>query len=266
MSWAASLVVGFSLSLSSTAFALQSLSEKNVLHTGFGRSAFSILLMQDVAAIPALAVIPSLGLGMSTAPAVNWWSFIFIFGAFAIVSRTLMGPFLRHVASLRSRELFTGVTLLIVMGVSYLMESVGLSMALGAFLAGVFLSDSEYRHELEADLGPVKGLLMGLFFISVGMVVNLSLILDRPFFMLGLTLMYMLLKGSVLFGVGRLMGLPRDSSRNLSTYLVQGGEFAFVIYGVGQSAQLLSQEWTQTLTLIIAFSMILNPLIIVLQR
>lgn len=266
LSWAASLVVGFSLSLSSTAFALQSLSEKKVLHTGYGRSAFSILLMQDVAAIPALAVIPSLGLGLSTAPTVNWWYFIFIFGAFAIISRAFMGPFLRQVASLRSRELFTGVTLLIVMGVSYLMESVGLSMALGAFLAGVFLSDSEYRHELEADLGPFKGLLMGLFFISVGMVVNLSLIQDRPFFMLGLTLMYMLLKGSVLFGVGRMMGLPRDSSRNLSTYLVQGGEFAFVIYGVGQSAQLLSPEWTQTLTLIIALSMILNPLIIVLQE
>lgn len=266
LSGAASAVVGFALSLSSTAFSLQSLSEKKVLNTEFGRASFAILLMQDVVAIPALAIIPSLGLSSTSTASVQWGAFLFAFIGFAIFSRTLLGPFLRQVASLRSRELFTGVTLLIVMGVSYLMAHVGLSMALGAFLAGVFLSESEYRHELEADLEPFKGLLMGLFFVSVGMAVNLSLILERPLTILALAVLYMGLKGLVIFGVGRIMQLPREASRRLSSYLVQGGEFAFVIFGVGQSAKVLSLEWTQTLTLIITLSMILSPFIILVDE
>ncbi|MBV2169597.1 MAG: monovalent cation:proton antiporter-2 (CPA2) family protein [Bdellovibrio sp.] len=266
LSGAASAVVGFALSLSSTAFSLQSLSEKKVLNTEFGRASFAILLMQDVVAIPALAIIPSLGLNSASTASVQWGAFLFAFIGFAIFSRTLLGPFLRQVASLRSRELFTGVTLLIVMGVSYLMAHVGLSMALGAFLAGVFLSESEYRHELEADLEPFKGLLMGLFFVSVGMAVNLSLILERPLTILALAVLYMGLKGLVIFGVGRIMQLPREASRRLSSYLVQGGEFAFVIFGVGQSAKVISLEWTQTLTLIITLSMILSPFIILVDE
>ncbi|WP_415063954.1 monovalent cation:proton antiporter-2 (CPA2) family protein [Bdellovibrio sp.] len=266
LSGAASAVVGFALSLSSTAFSLQSLSEKKVLNTEFGRASFAILLMQDVVAIPALAIIPSLGLNSASTASVQWGAFLFAFIGFAIFSRTLLGPFLRQVASLRSRELFTGVTLLIVMGVSYLMAHVGLSMALGAFLAGVFLSESEYRHELEADLEPFKGLLMGLFFVSVGMAVNLSLILERPLTILALAVLYMGLKGLVIFGVGRIMQLPREASRRLSSYLVQGGEFAFVIFGVGQSAKVISLEWTQTLTLIITLSMILSPFIILMDE
>ncbi|MDG0816302.1 monovalent cation:proton antiporter-2 (CPA2) family protein [Bdellovibrio svalbardensis] len=268
LSWPASWVVGFALSLSSTAFSLQSLSERKVLNTEFGRSSFAILLMQDVAAIPALAIIPSLSLNpqiIDGMPHVNWGAFLFTFTGFAIFSRTLLGPFLRQVATLRSRELFTGVTLLIVIGVAYLMERAGLSMALGAFLAGVFLSESEYRHELEADLEPFKGLLMGLFFISVGMSVNLLLILEKPLLIVCLTILYMGIKGLLIYGVGRFMKLKADASQNLSVYLVQGGEFAFVILGVGQTAKVLSLEGTQILTLIITLSMILSPFIILIN-
>ncbi len=268
LNWPASWVVGFSLSLSSTAFSLQSLTERKVLNTEFGRSSFAILLMQDVAAIPALAIIPSLALTTAAAdaiPHVHWGAFLFTFLGFAIFSRTLLGPFLRQVAALRSRELFTGVTLLVVIGVAYLMEQAGLSMALGAFLAGVFLSESEYRHELEADLEPFKGILMGLFFISVGMSVNLSLILEKPALILGLTVLYMSVKGFIIYIVGRLMKLESEASQNLSTYLVQGGEFAFVIFGVGQTTKVLSLEGTQILTLIITLSMILSPFIILIN-
>ncbi|MNJ92633.1 Glutathione-regulated potassium-efflux system protein KefC [compost metagenome] len=266
VSWASSLVVGFALSLSSTAFALQSLTERKVLNTEFGRSSFAILLMQDVVAIPALAIIPTLGLVASKAPEVNWGLAIAILIGLGIGSRTLMGPFLRQVAATRSRELFTGVTLLIVIGVAFLMESVGLSMALGAFIAGVLLSESEYRHELEADLAPFKGLLMGLFFVSVGMSVNLMLFLDNPTFIIGATLLYMVVKGLLIYGVGRIMKLPRIASQNLAVYLVQGGEFAFVIFGVGQSTRVIPLDWTQKLTLIVTFSMILSPIIIVLNE
>ncbi|HEX7676233.1 MAG TPA: monovalent cation:proton antiporter-2 (CPA2) family protein [Bdellovibrio sp.] len=266
LSWPASWVVGFSLSLSSTAFSLQYLTERKVLNTEFGRSAFAILLMQDVAAIPALAIIPSLGLEAAAKQShVNWGAFLFTFLGIVIFSRTLLGPLLRQVAILRSRELFTGVTLLIVIGVAFLMERSGLSMALGAFIAGVFLSESEYRHELEADLEPFKGILMGLFFISVGMSVNAALILQRPLTILGLTVLYIIVKGLAIFAVGRIMKLPTLASRNLVAYLVQGGEFAFVIFGVGQTANVLSLEWTQTLTLIVTLSMIASPFIILLN-
>lgn len=265
LSWSASFVVGFSLSLSSTAFALQSLQEKKVLNTEFGRAAFAILLMQDVAAIPALAIIPSLGLDTANAAQVNWGAFLFTILGISIFSRTLMGPFLRQVAALRSRELFTGVTLLIVIGVAFLMEHAGLSMALGAFIAGVFLSESEYRHELEADLEPFKGILMGLFFVSVGMSVNAALIIQKPFTIIGMTILYMIVKGAATYLTGRIMHLKRLPSSNLAVYLVQGGEFAFVIFGVGKNANILSLEWTQTLTLIITLSMILSPFIILIN-
>jgi monovalent cation:proton antiporter-2 (CPA2) family protein len=263
-SWQSAMVAGFALSLSSTAFALQTMAEKKVLNTEFGRSSFAILLMQDVAAIPALAIIPTLGLAQaSSGHEVNWLGVLGIFLGLLIFNYTLMGPFLRQVAALRSRELFTGVTLTIVMGVAYLMEHMGISMALGAFLAGVLLSESEYRHELEADLEPFKGLLMGLFFISVGMSVNITLLMKNPVFILFATALYMMVKGFLLYGVGRTLRLNTAASRNMAAYLAQGGEFAFVIFGVGQNSNVLTQELSDTLTLIVTLSMIISPFIIV---
>ena len=263
--WSSSWVAGFALSLSSTAFALQSLSERKVLNTEFGRASFAILLMQDVAAIPALAIIPSLGLISASSAQVDWLIVLGIFLGLILFNYTLMGPFLRQVAALRSRELFTGVTLTIVIGVAFMMEQVGLSMALGSFIAGVLLSESEYRHELEADLEPFKGLLMGLFFISVGMSVNLALIFKDPFFILGVTLLYLMVKAAVIYVVGRALKLSRLGSQNLASYLSQGGEFAFVIFGVGQTSKVLSQDLSQLLTLIVTLSMVLSPFVIVLN-
>jgi len=265
LSPAASFVIGFSLSLSSTAFALQTLQERKVLNTQQGRGAFAILLMQDVIAIPALAIIPSLGVIVDSAPMTNWYGALLIIGGLLVTSRFVMRPALRIVASGRSRELFTGVTLLIVMGVAFLMQKVGLSMALGAFIAGVLLSESEYRHELEADLEPFKGILMGLFFISVGMSVNWQLLLQNPVEILALTLGYVFIKGFLIFGVGKIMRLKNSPSRSLAIYLVQGGEFAFVIFGVGQASKVISAEWAQQWTLIVTLSMILSPFLIVLH-
>ncbi|MFS4461219.1 monovalent cation:proton antiporter-2 (CPA2) family protein [Bdellovibrio sp. HCB2-146] len=265
LSWPSSFVIGFALSLSSTAFAVQSLSERKVLNTEFGRSSFAILLMQDVFAIPALAIIPTLGLKTTATAAThtNWAGAVAIIIGLAIFSKTLMGPFLRQVASFRSRELFTGVTLFIVIGVAYSMEEVGLSMALGAFLGGVFLSESEYRHELEADLDPFKGILMGLFFVSVGMGLNLDLLIRQPLLVLGATIGYMIVKSALLFAVGRIMRLASDPSRNLAAYISQGGEFAFVLFGVGLTSRILPAETTQFLTMVVTLSMVLSPFIIV---
>ncbi|MBS1970698.1 MAG: cation:proton antiporter [Bdellovibrionales bacterium] len=261
----ASFVIGFSLALSSTAFALQTLTERKVLNTQYGRSAFAVLLMQDVAAIPALAIIPTLGVMTDSVPKANWLEAGLVVVGLVLVSRFVMTPFLRLVANAKSRELFTGVTLLIVMGVAFLMLEVGLSMALGAFIAGVLLSESEFRHELEADLEPFKGLLMGLFFISVGMAVNWKLFIDDPAKIAGLVLLYMVVKGILVYGVGRLMRLNADGSRNLAVYLVQGGEFAFVIFGVGEGSRVLSHEASDYLTLIVTLSMILSPFVILVH-
>lgn len=261
----ASFVIGFSLALSSTAFALQTLSERKVLNTQYGRSAFAVLLMQDVAAIPALAIIPALGVMTDSAPKANWLEAGLVVVGLVLVSRFVMTPFLRLVATVKSRELFTGVTLLIVMGVAFLMLQVGLSMALGAFIAGVLLSESEYRHELEADLEPFKGLLMGLFFISVGMAVNWRLFIDDPVLIFGFVLLYMGVKGILVYAVGRMMKLNPDGSRNLAVYLMQGGEFAFVIFGVGEGSRVLSHQSSDNLTLIVTLSMILSPFVILLH-
>lgn len=265
MSPAASFVIGFSLSLSSTAFALQTLTERKVLNTQFGRASFSVLLMQDVLAIPALALIPTLGVKVDSAPETNWYGALLIAIALYLASRFLMRPALRIVASGKSRELFTGVTLLIVMGVAYLMQQVGLSMALGAFIAGVLLSESEYKHELEADLEPFKGILMGLFFISVGMAVNWQLALQEPLMIVAMTAGYLLIKSFLIFGVGKIMRLNNTSSRNLAVYLVQGGEFAFVIFGVGQAAQVITGAWAEQWTLVVTLSMVLSPIIILVH-
>lgn len=259
-SWQSVVVLGFALSLSSTAFALQSLTERKVLNTQFGQASFAILLMQDVAAIPALAIIPSLRFAGPAASQVQWVGALGILVGLALSSRWIMPFLLRTVAQTRSRDLFTGVTLLIVIGVAYLMEMVGLSMALGAFIAGVFLSESEYRHELEADLEPFKGLLMGLFFVSVGMAVNLTLLMEKPLLIFALTFAYMLIKGLIIFTVGRVMKFQNRSSADLAVFLLQGGEFAFVILGVGQAAEVVTPNWAQMLTLIVTLSMILSPL------
>ena len=264
LSPSAAAVVGFALSLSSTAFAVQSLTERNVFNTEYGRASFATLLMQDLVAIPALALIPMMAIVKienNHAPAANGWYGLIIIAALVGVSRYLIRPVFRMIANMRSRDLFTAVTLFIVLGVAALMQMVGLSAALGTFIAGVLLADSEYRTELEANLEPFKGLLLGLFFIAVGMGVDLSLIVKKPLLVAGLTLGYLLLKSVIIYLVGRLFKLNHKNSKLMAVTISQGGEFAFVIFSMALQLSLVASETLSILTLVITASMALSPVI-----
>lgn len=254
------VMIGFSMSLSSTAFALQTLTERNQFNTEFGRSSFSILLMQDLVAIPALAIIPSLA-STSAEPA-SWTkllSFFSILLVLILASRYLMRPIFRILAGTHTREIFTAATLFIVLGVAVLMQKIGLSAALGTFIAGVLLAESEYRHEIEANLDPFKSLLMGLFFISVGMSVSLDLIVQKPILIFSMAIGYLILKTGIIYSVGRVFKLNHENSKLMALNIAQGGEFAFVIFGMIATFQLASPEIIAILTAVITLSMALNP-------
>jgi glutathione-regulated potassium-efflux system ancillary protein KefC/glutathione-regulated potassium-efflux system protein KefB len=265
LSLATAIVAGLGLALSSTAFALQILAEKNQLTTRHGRAAFSILLFQDLAVIPILALVPLFGPdpeGLTGRGAlVNAVTVIAVLAGIVVIGRYLLRQLLRLVARTRLREVFTAMALLTVIGTALLVETVGLSMALGAFLAGVLLADSEYRHELEANIEPFKGLLLGLFFIAVGMSVNLGLVVERPLTVAGLTLGLLSIKLLILFGLARINGLTNESARNLAVALPQGGEFAFVIFGVAVAARAMPQGLADLLIVVVSLSMAITPLL-----
>lgn len=262
-------VVGFGLSLSSTAFALQTLTEQSQLNTEYGRSSFAILLMQDLVAIPALAIIPALG-SISEANSgptlINSLIVIAVILCLLVVSRYLINPVFRFIASTRSREIFTAMTLLIVLGVAALMQKIGFSAALGTFIAGVLLADSEYRHEIESDLEPFKSLLMGLFFIAVGSGVSLGLISDRPLFIISLAAGYLAIKFCLIYCSGRIFALNHENSKLMGFTIAQGGEFAFVIFGIALQFHLVPAEAVAILAAVIAISMALNPFFMMIQE
>jgi monovalent cation:proton antiporter-2 (CPA2) family protein len=268
-SWQTALIIGFGLSMSSTALALQLLAERRQLNSQFGRSAFSILLFQDVAVLPALALLPLLAEAaakVSAPPRV--WLVLKLIAALAIVvvgGRYVLRPMLRIVAATRVTEAFTAAGLLVVIGTSLLVSQVGLSMSLGAFLAGVLLADSEFRHELEASIEPFKGLLLGLFFITVGMSANVSLVREEPLTIAALTVGFMLLKVGVLWTIGRLSGHSRAASQGLAFSLPGGGEFAFVLFGLAASLGIMNKQMSQLLVLVVTASMILSPVLLVLH-
>lgn len=257
------VVLAIGLSLSSTAFAVQTLTEKNQFNTEFGRSAFSILLMQDLIAIPTLALIPIFAQTSSTNASAlpNIQLLLPIIAGLILASRFLLKPLFRIIASTRAREIFTATALFIVLGVAALMQSIGLSAALGTFLAGVLLADSEYRHELEANLDPFKNLLMGLFFIAVGMGVSLDLILARPIFVFSLAFAYLALKLLIIYSVGRINKMNHENSKLMAVSIAQGGEFAFVIFGIAATFKLAPESTLLLLTAVISLSMAINPLI-----
>jgi monovalent cation:proton antiporter-2 (CPA2) family protein len=262
------LVIGFGLSMSSTALVLQVLAERGQLNSQYGRSAFSILLFQDVAVLPALALLPLLGVAAARTAGPGGWlalKFVAVLGAVVIGGRYVLRPMLRIVAATRVAEAFTAAGLLVVIGTALLVSQVGLSLSLGAFLAGVLLADSEFRHELEADIEPFKGLLLGLFFITVGMSANLGLALEKPALIVGLTLGFMLLKIAVLRAIGRLSGLSPTASRGLAFSLPSGGEFAFVLFGLSATLGIMDAEIAELLFLVVTGSMILSPLLLALH-
>ncbi|VVP80511.1 Glutathione-regulated potassium-efflux system protein KefC [Pseudomonas fluorescens] len=264
-----SIVLGLGLALSSTAFGLQSLAERKELTSPHGRLAFAILLFQDIAAIPLIAMVPLLaGVDHNTSTAEDVNHGLRVLASIAIVvigGRYLLRPVFRIVAKSNLPEVSTATALLVVIGTAWLMGIAGISMALGAFLAGLLLADSEYRHELEAQIEPFKGLLLGLFFMSVGMGANLSLLLHEPIVVLGLTVLLIAVKFPLLFVLGRLAGgLNSVSAIRLGIVLAAGGEFAFVVFKIGRDQNLFDPRLYDLLVLAITLSMAMTPLLILL--
>lgn len=263
--WQGAVAIGLALSLSSTAFALQIMAEKGHLTSRYGRTAFSMLLFQDIAAIPMIALVPLLGGGGGEASTAELWvDGLIIAGSIAgviVAGRFALRYVLRGVAASGLREIFTACGLLTVIGTALVMESVGLSMALGAFLAGVLLADSEFRHTLEADIEPFKGLLLGLFFIAVGMSVNFGLLTTEVALVIGLVVGLVAVKAGVLWALGSWSGLRRTGRRNLAIAISQGGEFAFVILGIAVGAGALERGTAELLILVVTLSMAVTPLL-----
>jgi len=261
-SWQQAFIVGFGLAMSSTAIVLAWLGERGELSSPSGRRAFAILLFQDLAVIPLIALLPLLAPEM--AGKANGWM-LAAKGAAAIVlvivvSRVAIRPSLKLVARFGGQDVFTAAALLVVIGAALLMEAIGLSMSLGAFLAGVLLADSEFRHELEADVEPFKGLLLGLFFMAVGMSANLALFRAHPFQVLGVAVGLMALKALLLYGVMRAARESNEDAQRIAVLLAQGGEFAFVLFTAAQIAGILAAETAQFLVLAVTISMLLAPL------
>lgn len=275
----ASLALGMILSLSSTAIVLQTLNEKGWMGTAAGQSAFSVLLFQDIAVIPMLAIFPLLASGTANTADLHepslrdnlpaWGQTLVVLGAVAaiiIAGRYLVNPLMRIIARTRVRELFTAMALLMVVAIAVLMNLVGLSSALGAFLGGVVLANSEYRHELESDIEPFKGLLLGLFFIAVGASIDFTLIMEEPLLIFGLVLGLMLIKAAVLMILGKVFKLSTDQNLLFAFALADIGEFAFVLLAFSNQVRLIDARLSAMLTAIVAISMALTPLIMLLYE
>lgn len=261
-----SLLIGMAFSLSSTAMALQVLNEKKLMATESGRSAFAILLFQDLAVIPMIAILPLLGTAeISNVDSPAWYQFlkiVLVLAAVILVGRHVVRYLLKQIASLQLREIFTALALLLVVGMATLMTWLHVSMALGAFLAGVLLAESEYRKAIETDIEPFKGLLLGLFFISVGMSIDIGGILKSPLVIFGVSLGIIALKYAVHFFIGRLFKLPKSQIPFFSLVISQVGEFAFVLLGAAQAFNLLAPEISGQLIAITAITMFLTPVMV----
>lgn len=276
MSWGPALVIGLILGMSSTAIVLQSLGEKGLLKTPGGEASLAILLFQDIAVIPIIALMPLLAtlpkpahgtahatMALGALPA--WQRTLLVFGAVALLvfaGRYLLRPFFRYIAGTRLREMFTAATLLLVLGVVMLMENVGLSPALGTFLAGVLLAESEYRVQLETDIEPFKGLLLGLFFISVGAAIDFTLIANYGRAIALCVAGLIVVKSGVLYGLGRFFQLEHGQTFLLALALAQGGEFAFVLFSYATQQAVLSPDTAKLLTATVALSMAASPLLL----
>ena len=279
--WQQSLAIGMILSLSSTAIVLQTLNERGLMKSSAGQSSFSVLLFQDIAVIPMLALFPLL----ATLPQVQitgdhssvtfvhnlpaWAHALVVLAAVVLIilaGRYLVRPFFRLVAATRLREIFTATALLLVVGIAVLMMQVGLSPALGTFLAGVVLANSEYKHELESDIDPFKGLLLGLFFIAVGASIDFKLISQQPALIFGLVLLLVLTKALVLFLLGRIFKLGISQNLLFSLALSQVGEFAFVLFSFSLQEGILSQSTINILIAVVAMSMAITPLLLLLNE
>ncbi len=269
LGWKAATVIGLGLALSSTAIGLQILAERKELQAPHGRLGFAILLLQDVAALPIIALIPALAVHQASASDLpEWLVVVRVIGTIVAViigGRYLLRPLFRIAARTNLPEVFTASTLLVVLGTAWLVQFGGVSMALGAFLAGVLLADSEYRHEIEARVDPFKGLLLGLFFIGVGMTADVQVILREPLAVFAVLFVLLAIKGIVLFALARYVaGESSASALKLAGVLAQGGEFAFVVFTLAMENRLLTAEQRDLLIVVITLSMALTPLLVLL--
>lgn len=265
LTWQAALVVGLPLALSSTALVIQLLEERGELNTPIGERSFSILLFQDLAIVPLLTIVAALSRAPDPNAAPGWLQGLYTVGAIiglALAGRYLMNPLFRIIGELGAREAFVIAALFAVLGSAFVMASLGLSMALGAFVAGVMLADSNYRHELEADIEPFRGLLLGLFFISVGMTLDLGILLERAGLILGLALAVMAVKTGLIAIVARLFGSPLKSALPMGLLLSQGGEFGFVLFGAAERGLLLSPAAASLFSAVVTVSMALTPILV----
>ncbi len=266
LDWRAALVTGMGLAMSSTAMALQVLNERNLLPTPGGNAGFSVLLFQDIAVIPMLAALPLLAPpGALDQHGGDWTATLARLGVIAAIvvgGHFVLRPVLRVIAATGLREIFTAFALLLVMGTAALMQAVDLSMALGAFLAGVLLADSEYRHALESDLEPFKGLLLGLFFIAVGMSIDFGLLLDSPFLVLALVVGLVTVKALVLYALATLYPLPPAQRPLFALVLSQGGEFAFVLFSAALGLHCIAPQVGGVLIGVVALSMMTTPVLL----
>ena len=277
--WNVSLAIAMAFAMSSTAIVLQTIKEKGLSGTSSGQASFSVLLFQDIMVIPILAILPlitsakSEGSGDINTSLIGhlpaWLQALSYFGSVVLIfisGRFLFIPILRIVARTHLRELFTASSLLLVIAVALLMEVIGLSPALGTFLAGVVLANSEYKHELESDLEPFKGLLLGLFFIGVGASINFHLIGAKPLIISGLVLGVMGIKFSVLYFTGKLFRISSDQNLLFSFALSQVGEFAFVLLSFSNQLRIIDREWTDILMAVTAITMTVTPLLLLLNE
>ena len=269
LGWQLAALIGLTLALSSTAIAVQAMNERNLTPTTLGRSAFAILLFQDIAAIPLVAMVPLLAAHGDSGGSF-WLAAAKLIGVLTVVvllGRYVTRPLLRFVARSGLREVFSAVALFLVFGFGQLLEMAGLSMAMGAFLAGVMLASSEYRHALESDILPFKGLLLGLFFIGVGMSIDFGTLWQRPWFIAGLLGSLLLLKGIMLALLSPLWQICGRQRWLWAALLAQGSEFAFVVFSSARLAGILTPEWSKALTLSVALSMAITPLwLLALER
>jgi glutathione-regulated potassium-efflux system protein KefB len=267
LSLAQALFIGLALSLSSTAFALQVLEEKGELTTRHGRLAFAVLLFQDLAAIPLIALVPLFALGAAE-PTMDVKTAVIAIGTILgviVVGRFLLSRLYRIVAATGVREAMTATVLLTVVGVALVMEAVGLSAALGSFIAGALLADSEYRHQIEADIAPFEGLLLAVFFIAVGMSIDLGVLASEPSSLIAIVLVLVAVKAAILYLLGRWWGLDSKGARRLGLVISQGGEFAFVLFGAGALEGVIDRHMANLLTLAVTLSMAATPLLLLID-
>jgi monovalent cation:proton antiporter-2 (CPA2) family protein len=263
-SWSISLVIGLALALSSTAFAVQLMTEHRILKSPPGQQGFSILLMQDLAVIPILLLVENLSTssGQSTPP---WWISVLAIVAVLAVGRYLTNPFLRLVSKYGSEEVMTAAALLIVIATAVGMQEAGLSMGMGAFVAGILLANSSFRHQLETEIEPFKGLLLGLFFIAIGMNLDLSLLVSKPLFILSASVILVLVKTGIIFAILKIAKQRKTDAIRVGLMLSQGGEFAFVVMAQASGNGLLPLQISSEVTLIVGISMALTAPLVILH-